>query len=110
MDFEFLINRVQEKKLLTLNHQAFPLLKALKRIRNKVHLQIVRYENDTDYMSITVCDYWLMRDLLFLILRNEVFEPRPFEKSCLAFIRPKDDQIKRVKEYLKKRREEKNDV
>lgn len=110
MDFEFLINKVQEKKLLNLNHQAFPMLKALKRIRNKVHLQIVRYENDTDYMSISVYDYWLMRILLFLILRNKVFEPKPFHLSCFAFIRPKDEQIEKVEQYLKNKQEEKNNI
>lgn len=105
MDFEFLINKVQDKKLLNLNHQAFPMLKALKRIRNKVHLQIVRYENDTDYMSISIYDYWLMRTLLYLILRNKVFEPQ--KTTCLSFIRPKEEQIERLKEHLQRKQDEK---
>ncbi len=107
MDFEFLINKVQEKKLLNLNYQAFPLLKGLKRIRNKVHLQIVRYDNDTDYMSISIYDYWLMRTLLYLIIRNSVFDPVSLKTTCLSFIRPEDEQIERLKEHLKKKKEEK---
>ena len=72
-----------------------------------MHLQIVRYDNDTDYMSISIYDYWLMRALLYLILRNSVFDPVSSRTTCLSFIRPEDEQIERLKEHLKKKKEEK---
>ena len=107
MDFEYLINKVQEKKLIKLSNNAFPYIKGLKRLRNKVHLQIVKHENDTDYTAISFYDLWLMKYLLYVILRNEVFEPD--KTTCLSFIKPSNDQIKELKEHLQKLKKDKED-
>lgn len=98
MDFEYLINKVQEKKIIELTHKAYPHLKALKRIRNKVHLQIVRFENDTDYMGISFYDYLLMRYLLYSILTDPIFEQS--DRTSFSFILPNKQQLQRLKDYL----------
>ena len=107
MDFEYLINKVQEKKLIKLSNNAFPYIKGLKRLRNKVHLQIVKHENDTDYTAISFYDLWLMKYILYVVLRNEVFEPD--KTTCLSFIKPSNDQIKELKEHLQKLKKDKED-
>lgn len=104
MDFEYLINKVQEKKLIQLTYRAFPHIKALKRIRNKVHLHLILYKDDTDYMSISFDDYLLMRYILFLILRDETFSPP--KETALAFIMPNAEEMHKLKEYLEKEKEE----
>ena len=107
MDFEYLINRVQEKKLLKISNNVFPYIKGLKKIRNKVHLQIVKHENDTDYTAISFYDLWLMKYLLYVILRNEVFDPG--KTTCLSFIKPSNDQIQELKNHLKNIKKEKDE-
>lgn len=99
MDFEYLINKVQEKKLLNINHKVFPFLKALKRIRNKVHLQIVRHENDTDYLSILNADYLMMRYLIYSIFRDRKLDIK--DTNCLSFLNISNEEIEQLKSYLK---------
>jgi hypothetical protein len=104
MDFEFLINKVQEKELVALTGKAFPYIKALKRLRNKVHLHIIRYENDTDYLSIDYYDYVLMRYILYKVLRDEVFCPQ--SQTYLSFIMPDEKQMALLNAHLKEKHEE----
>ena len=104
MDFEYLINKIQEKKLISLTYKAFPHLKALKRLRNKVHLHVIRHENDTDYLGINYCDYLLVRYILFTILRDKIFSPQ--RETYLAFLMPTTEQMGKLKEYLAKEEEE----
>ena len=91
MDFEFLITKVQEKRLISLPGKSYPKLKALKRLRNKVHLHIVRYDNDTDYLSISYTDYLLARYFLHAILTDRTFLPE--NNSTIDFIKLSEEQI-----------------
>lgn len=70
MDFEYLINKVQEKKLLAISGRAFPYIKRVKGIRNKVHLQIGHGTDITDYKSINYEDYILTKYILYKILTD----------------------------------------
>lgn len=94
MDFEFLIMKVQEKKLISLPGKSYPKLKALKRLRNKVHLHVVRYDNDTDYLGISYLDYLLARYFLYTILTDKTFSPQ--KNSSIDFIRLSDEQTAKV--------------
>ncbi len=104
MDFEYLINKVQEKKLLSMSSKAYPQIKRLKRLRNKVHLHLVRHENDTDYMGISFDDYLLVRYILLIVLRDKKFSPK--QKTFFAFLQLDEKQLKRLAEYLKKDQED----
>ena len=96
MDFEFLITKVQEKKLISLPGKSYPKLKALKRLRNKVHLHVIRYDNDTDYLGISYSDYLLARYFLHTILTDKIFEPQ--KSSVIDFIKLSEEQVKTVVE------------
>ncbi|MBR3560575.1 MAG: hypothetical protein IKN81_03480 [Oscillospiraceae bacterium] len=104
MDFEYLINKVQEKKLVSLSYKAFPHIKALKRLRNKVHLHLIRYENDTDYMGISFYDYTLVRYILFLVLRDKSFSPP--KETCLSFLMPTEEQMRRLTAHINENRDD----
>ncbi len=103
MTFDQLINTVQNKKLINVYRSTYPYLRELKVIRNKVHLQIVNYDNDTDYMSIDYYDYLAMRSILHSVLTNEKFIVS--EESIYDFIKLDDEEDKKLKEQLKKRHE-----
>ncbi len=107
MDFEYLISKVQEKKLIDINYKSFPYLKEVKKIRNKVHLFITRFENDTDYLGIDPNDYTLARYLLFVILRSKTFDPVSLKDSSFGFICPSKDRIEELREVLKRNKEKK---
>lgn len=94
MDFEYLITKVQEKRLISLPGKSYPKLKALKRLRNKVHLHVIRYDNDTDYLGISYFDYLLARYFLHTILTDKIFSPQ--KNSPVDFIKLSDEQTKRV--------------
>ena len=94
MDFEFLITKVQEKRLISLPGKSYPKLKALKKLRNKVHLHVIRYDNDTDYLGISYLDYLLARYFLHTILTDKIFLPQ--KSSPINFIKLSEEQIKRV--------------
>lgn len=94
MDFEFLITKIQEKRIISLPGKSYPKLKALKSLRNKVHLHIVRYDNDTDFLSISEDDYLLARYFLYTILTDKIFKPN--KKSPLDFIKLSDEELDKV--------------
>ena len=94
MDFEFIITKVQEKRLIALPGKSYPKLKALKRLRNKVHLHLIRYDNDTYYLGISYIDYLLARYFLHTILTDKIFSPQ--KNSPIDFIKLSEEQTKRV--------------
>lgn len=93
MDFEFLITKVQEKKLISLSGRSYPKLKALKRLRNKVHLHIAQ-NNDTDYLGINYHDYLVARYYLYAILTDKSFSPQ--EDSPIDFIKLSEEQSEKI--------------
>ena len=104
MDFEYMINKVQEKKLLSLTHKAFPYIKSLKRLRNKVHLHVTTHENDTDYNGIGFYDYILARYVLYSVLTDSTFSPQK-QSASFSFIAPSREQIEGLAEHLSKNKE-----
>lgn len=98
MDFEYLINKVQEKKLLSLSGKAFPYLKRVKRIRNKVHLQIEHGTDITDYKSINYDDYILTRYILYKILTDSKLCTN--NSGVLIFIALSPDERKTLSSFI----------
>ena len=75
MDFESMIQKVRSKHLLKLPQAAYPYIKELKCIRNKVHLFVCKDDYDTDFSGITETDYRLARFVLYRVLTDKVFSP-----------------------------------
>ena len=103
MDFEYLINKVQEKRLVRLSGKAYPYLKKLKRLRNKVHLHIAMTKEETDYNSIEYYDYLLARYILLAILSDEQFNPNP--RGAFDFLKLSKEQTRQLAEYLMKEKD-----
>lgn len=99
MDFEAMINKVQDKKLISISGRAFPYIKGLKRLRNKVHLQGCQQDSDTDYLKICECDYLLARYILHLVLTCDTFSAG-VTPSCLSFLCLSVEERCKVREYI----------
>jgi len=68
MDFDAMIKKVEDKHLLSIEHSIYPKLKTLKKLRNRVHLQLCNGECDHDYNTFNSKDYEYMKDILHKIL------------------------------------------
>jgi hypothetical protein len=68
MDLDSMIKTIEKSNLLTLDHAAYPALKKLRELRNRVHLQIGDSSYDHDYTNFRIDDLQMMRRILYHIL------------------------------------------
>lgn len=68
MDLDSMIKRIEKKSILTLDHSAFPALKKLRELRNKVHLQVGEDAYDHDYNKFGFDEMQMMRRILYMVL------------------------------------------
>ena len=106
MDFEAMIAKVRSKHLLKLPQAAYPYIKELKEIRNKVHLHISKKDYETDYNKLSVVDYYLARYVLYRILTDGVFSPEKYGNK-FDWIRLTKDQEIQMSDTLTRRRKDK---
>ena len=58
---------------MNISHNVFPILKNLRKLRNKVHLQSGEKANDHDYNSFGLDEIQTMREILYTILTCKEF-------------------------------------
>lgn len=68
MDFDSMIKKIEDKNLLSLEHNIYPKLKNLKKLRNRIHLQECNGDCDHDYNNFNAEDYIYMKLILHKIL------------------------------------------
>ena len=90
------INIVRENDLIDLPNEKFNIMHELRKLRNKIHLQALRHENDTDYLGIEISDFIKVRYMLYMILTQVISNDA--DKSCLDFIAPDDEEIEKYLE------------
>lgn len=73
MDLDSMIKKIEDKKLLDVDHNIFSALKKLKRLRNRVHLQEGIKSNDHDFNNFNKEEFMRMREILYLILISSEF-------------------------------------
>lgn len=103
MDFESMIKKVESKKLLDVSHKAFPYIKRLKKLRNKVHIQINEHMGDNDWNTFKFIDYLWMKYILYTILTNSKFDNSEF-RNVLKRLKPSVDEIERLKKDIKSKK------
>lgn len=104
MDFESMISKVRSHHLLKLPQAAYPYIKDLKAIRNKVHLHISKNDADTDYHKLSYVEYYLARYTLYKVLTDEVFEPQN-QGDVFESIKPQKEWIAKITPILEQRRQ-----
>lgn len=73
MDLDSMIKKIEKKHLLSIDHNAFPALKTLRELRNRVHLQIGDGPYDHDYNCFGSEEIQKMRKILYTILTTPEF-------------------------------------
>lgn len=86
IDFNTMINRIKDKKLLSLDSSRFPDIKKLQKLRNRVHLQIVEGSSDTDYYKFNLSDVKLAKKTLYSILTDTKIMINDSYKKYLDFL------------------------
>lgn len=69
MRFQQILNISQSKKLLKCDESIFENIKELKNLRNKLHLQSIEFDRDTDWNNFSSEKYILGRKTLLEILK-----------------------------------------
>ena len=68
MDLDSMLKKIEQKSVLTINHDVFPALKQLRELRNRVHLQLGESASDHDFNCIGFEEIQMMRRILYTIL------------------------------------------
>lgn len=68
MSLDAMIKSVESKNLLSITHDSFPVLKKLRELRNRVHLQEGDGAYDHDYNAFNLAEIQMMRQILYTIL------------------------------------------
>lgn len=95
MNFDSMIKKMESKKILNIGHKAYPYIKKLKRLRNKVHLQINEHSDDTDWYNFNYIDYLWMKYTLYRILTDESFNNQTGRN--IEFLKCDEGEILRLK-------------
>jgi hypothetical protein len=91
MTFESMIQKVEAKKLLGDDHEIYKKLQFLRKLRNRVHLQLIEDEGDTDWTSFNISEIKTMKLALHTLLTGSLFSPTASEKKMFAFLKANGD-------------------
>ena len=95
MELDSMIKKIEKKHILSINHEIFPVLKILRQLRNRVHLQEGTGAYDHDYNKIGLQEMQTMRRILYTILTvSEICRNR----QAFNFI---DESYKKCEELCK---------
>lgn len=86
LDFSTVINRIKEKNILDLNNEHFPDLSKLRKLRNRVHLQIGESRTDTDYYQFQYEDVELAKKTLYCVLTDTKIMENQENKCFIDFL------------------------
>jgi hypothetical protein len=75
MSLQWMIRKVEKKKLLGMQEQVYKDLNYLRSLRNKVHIHVVQHDSDTDWNAFNHNEFKLMKKALYGVLTSELFAP-----------------------------------
>jgi hypothetical protein len=100
MNLDSIIKKMESKSIINLKHGAYPYIKKLKRLRNKVHLIINEHPDDTDWNNFQDIDYFWMKYTLYNVLIDEAFENS--KGKFIEFLYPNEEEFVCLKKDVKK--------
>ena len=86
MSFDIMIEKAKSKKVLGSNNATYQALQKLRPLRNRVHLQIISSDSDTDWNAFSREDVCLIADVLHSIFTSNIFRPSNDEISYFDFL------------------------
>lgn len=86
MAFDSMLKKAESKRVLGSTHDIYPKLKKLRRLRNKVHLQEVRNDTDTDWNAFQQSDVSMMADVILSVFTSTIFQPSAEQVNYFAYL------------------------
>lgn len=86
MRFEAMIKRAEDKKLLGPDHGVYAKLKKLRKLRNRIHLQLIDSPTDTDWNAFGRSNLGSMAQVLHAVFTGPLFKPDPKEKGYFDYL------------------------
>ena len=86
MSFDSMLKKAESKKLLGSDHELYVKLNYLRNLRNKVHLQEISHEFDTDWNSFNWNSVCAMASVLHAIFTSKIFSPTEEEMEYFSYL------------------------
>jgi len=86
MTFEQVIRRMEDKKLLGPDHDIYKKMQFLRKLRNRVHLQLTDGAHDSDWTTFNANEINTLREILYTILTGPLFTPSQDEEVYFEFL------------------------
>lgn len=96
IDFENMINRINDKKLMSFTRKKYLTIKNLKLLRNKVHLFIADTYATSDYNSFSYSEYVWSKYALYTVLTDPTICN---DSSLLECFKPTSKEIDYIKNF-----------
>jgi len=90
MTLEWMLSKVEKRKLMGVGTQVYKDLNHLRGLRNRVHIQLIESDKDTDWWNFKRSDVDLMKKALLSILTCSLFTASHGAESVVKFLRGGD--------------------
>ncbi|MES9912832.1 MAG: hypothetical protein ABW126_10605 [Candidatus Sedimenticola sp. 4PFRAG1] len=87
MTFDAMIKCARSNRILGGGPVIYQKLEALRRLRNKVHLQVINNPTDTDWNSFNASDLSDLCKVVYSIFTSSLFSPSSDERAYFAYLR-----------------------
>jgi len=86
MTFDAMLKKAEAKKILGSDHNVYAKLKYLRKLRNKVHLQVINDLADTDWNSFQSRHLYAMAQVIYYVFTSNIFRPSKEEKEYFNYL------------------------
>jgi hypothetical protein len=90
MTFDSMLKKVETKKLLGNDEALYKKLNYLRKLRNRVHLQLLEKNLDTDWHNFNDKEFLLMKQALYAVFSSTLFSPTTDEIRPMEFLNAPD--------------------
>jgi hypothetical protein len=87
MNFDSMVKSAEARRLLGSNHSIYAKLQALRKLRNRVHLQLIDEPTDTDWNAFQQSHLCSMAQVLCAIFTGPLFRPSAKEKEYFEYLK-----------------------
>ncbi len=87
MTFDAIIKCAKSNNILGGGRVIYDKLNSMRRLRNKVHLQVINNPGDTDWNSFSTSDLSDMCKILYAVFTSNLFAPTPDERAYFHYLR-----------------------
>lgn len=86
MTFDSMLKKAESKYLLGSDHSVYAALKRLRPMRNRVHLQEIGGQVDTDWNAFQYDDVSLMAEVIYKVFTSNIFHPSGEERAFFDYL------------------------